>query len=96
MITATPKAEWEGMSPNGFQFDGTEAHDIDYALNRGIDLFYMTERRSAPCKRIACRATFRGTDRRWITLSCTTPHESEFFVDFTRNRYVLPSPKVLQ
>lgn len=34
------KAEWEGMSPNGFQFDGTEAHDIDYALNRGIDLFY--------------------------------------------------------
>ena len=45
------KAEWEGMSPNGFQFDGTEAHDIDYALNQGIDLFTMTERRSAPCKR---------------------------------------------
>ena len=34
------KAEWEGMSPNGFQFDGTQAHDIEYALNRGIDLFY--------------------------------------------------------
>ena len=34
------KAEWEGMTPNGFQFDGTEAHDIDYALNRAIDLFY--------------------------------------------------------
>ena len=34
------KAEWEGMVPNGFQFDGTEAHDIDYALNRAIDLFY--------------------------------------------------------
>ena len=34
------KAKWEGMVPNGFQFDGTEAHDIDYALNRAIDLFY--------------------------------------------------------
>ena len=34
------KAAWEGMPVNGFQFDGIEAHDIDYALNRAIDLFY--------------------------------------------------------
>jgi len=34
------KAEWEGMKPNGFSFDGVDESSIDYALDRGIDLFY--------------------------------------------------------
>lgn len=34
------KAEWEGMTPNGFSFDGTNDDAIDYALNRGMDLAY--------------------------------------------------------
>ena len=34
------KAAWEGMTPNGFSFDGTDEGSIDYALNRGIDMFY--------------------------------------------------------
>ena len=34
------KAEWEGMKPNGFSFDGTDEGAIDYALNRAIDLAY--------------------------------------------------------
>jgi starch synthase len=34
------KAAWEGMTPNGFSFDGTDEGSIDYALDRGIDMFY--------------------------------------------------------
>ena len=34
------KAAWEGMTPNGFSFDGNDEGSIDYALNRGIDMFY--------------------------------------------------------
>jgi starch synthase len=34
------KAEWEGMKPNGFSFDGTEDSAIDFALDRAISLAY--------------------------------------------------------
>ena len=34
------KAEWEGMKPNGFSFDGTDDSAIDYALDRAISLAY--------------------------------------------------------
>jgi len=34
------KAEWEGMKPNGFSFDGTDESSIDYALDRAISLAY--------------------------------------------------------
>ena len=34
------KAEWEGMKPNGFAFEGTGDSDIDFALDRAISLAY--------------------------------------------------------
>jgi len=34
------KAEWEGMQPNGFSFDGADYEGMDYALNRAIDMWY--------------------------------------------------------
>ena len=34
------KAEWEGMKPNGFSFDGVDEGAIDYALDRAISLAY--------------------------------------------------------
>ena len=34
------KAEWEGMKPNGFSFDGTDDGAIDFALDRAINLAY--------------------------------------------------------
>ena len=34
------KAEWEGMKPNGFSFDGMDDGAIDFALDRAINLAY--------------------------------------------------------
>ena len=34
------KADWEGMKPNGFSFDGVDEGAIDYALDRAISLAY--------------------------------------------------------
>mmetsp|Transcript_11318 Transcript_11318/g.37237 ORF Transcript_11318/g.37237 Transcript_11318/m.37237 type:complete len:110 (-) Transcript_11318:64-393(-) len=38
------RAEQFGLTPNGFQFEGTDEGGIDYALNRGIDYWYNNRR----------------------------------------------------
>ncbi|CAL6318195.1 unnamed protein product [Bathycoccus prasinos] len=47
------KAAWEGMTPNGFSFDGTDEGSIDYALIEVSTCSTTTSMRSESCKRIA-------------------------------------------
>ena len=38
--TDKARAEWLGLDPNGFNFEGTDAGAMDYALNRAISAWW--------------------------------------------------------
>ena len=70
------KAEWEGMKPNGFSFDGMDDGAIDFALDRAINLAYDKPKDFPRCRQTACPRTGAGTGRRSSTSRSITPRVS--------------------